>query len=166
MNSKTLVTNLNAEFVGGKSAAELAPRLTQAIDFTPGGQLSVDRNQFTNVPGATGTFTSTGRALHISFSTSAYQEFLCAGARIEYALKIDGWLVMLGRVSFSANMGVGTAINGIRQYAHFSKVTTSIPAGNHTIQVQWRLADAPGCAIGYADDSDYFQVSIIEGGIN
>jgi hypothetical protein len=165
VNSTTMAPNLNAEFVGGKRAADLAPKFTQAIDFTPGGQLSVDRAQFTNVPNATGSFTSTGRPLHISFSTSAYQEFLCAGARIEYALKIDGVLVVLGRINFIASMSVGTAINGVRQYAHFSKVVTNIPAGNHTAQVQWRLTDASGCAIGYADDGDYFQVSIIEGGI-
>lgn len=166
VNSTTMVTGLNAEFVGGRRAAELAPKISQPVDFTPGGQLSVDRNQFTNVPNATGTFTSTGRPLHISFSTSAYQEFLCAGARIEYAIKIDSTLIVLGRVNFIANMGVGTFINGVRQYAHFSKVATNIPAGSHTVQVQWRLVDASGCAIGYADDGDYFQVSIIEGGIN
>lgn len=165
VNSTTMVTNLNAEFVGGKRAADLAPKFAQVIDFAPAGILTVDRNQFTNIPGVTGTFTTTGRPLLISFSTSAYQEATFSGARIEYAINVDGTLVVMGRINFSAYASVGAAANGIRQYAHFSKVVTNIPAGNHNVQVQWRMVGAPGGAIGYASDDDYFQISIIEGGM-
>ncbi len=157
--------SLNAEFVGGRRAADLIPKFSQPVDFTPGGTLSVDQTQFTNVPTATGTITTTGRPLHLSLSTSAYQEFLCAPARIEYAIKINGTLVVLGRLNFAANQSIGAAANGIRQYVHFSKIVSNIAAGTYTVQVQWRLVDAAGCAIGHADDNDYFQVSIIEGGI-
>ena len=164
VNSKTLVTNLNAQYLDGKQASDLAPKFSQVIDYVPGGELSVDNNAFRNVENASGMFTSTGRPLLISFSTSAWQESLGQPARVEYQLIIDGTPVLMGRLNFAATNSVASNADGIRQYAHYSKVVSSVPAGNHTIQVQWRLLNT-GLAIARVNDGDYFQVSIVEGGI-
>jgi hypothetical protein len=55
--------------------------------------------------------------------------------------------------------------HGIRQSTHFSKIASDIAAGNYAMQAQRRLPDSSGCPVGCADDEDYFQVSIVEGGI-
>jgi hypothetical protein len=181
--STAMVPNLNAEMVGGKHPEDLAPRLTQVIDFVPLGSLSVQSTLFSRVQGPppsgwlTGSFTSTGRSLYISFSTSAWEEYLWGSpARIEYAIVIDGVFnasgdlvsgtrVVMGQLAFPGTFTTAKNFDGIRQYVHFSKVISNIAAGTHTVHVQWRMVNASGGAIGHADQGDYFQVSIIEGGL-
>jgi hypothetical protein len=165
VTSTTLVTNLNAEFVGGKRAEEIAPRFAQVIDFVPV-SLTVNSILASDVAGASGTFSSTGRPLFITLNTSAWQESLgCAGARIEYSIVIDGQSTVMGQLNFVANYHSASIADGIRQYAHFSKVITNVGAGTHNIKVRWRLVNSQGCAQAHADDGDFFQVSIIEGGL-
>jgi hypothetical protein len=163
--STTLVPNLNAEFVGGKRAADLAPKMTQILDFTPGGLLSVDNQLYTDVPGATGTLTTSGRSLYLVLNTSAWQEFLCSSAIIEYSILIGGTRVVMGKLSFTSSYFNGSNANGIREHVHFAKVVSNIPAGTYQVRVQWRLAQGTGCVIGHADDGDFFQISVIEGGL-
>ncbi len=158
-------SGLDADTVDGKHAAELAPRFAQVIDFVPAGTLSVDSNLYSNVPGGSGTFTSTGRPLLIIFSTSAWQRYLCGSANIEYSILIGTTRVILGRLSFTVAYQDGSNSTGLRESANFTRVVTNIPAGTHTVQLQWRLTDASGCAIAYADSGDFFQVTIIEGGL-
>jgi hypothetical protein len=84
---------------------------------------------------------------------------------IEYAIQIDGATTVLGRISFVAFPYDGTKSDGLRQYAHFSKVISNVAAGAHTIKVRWRIASASGCGLVNADSDDYFQITIIEGGL-
>jgi hypothetical protein len=118
------------------------------------------------VPGITGSFSSTGRPLHISLSTSAWPQALCGQpVRVEYAIQIDGTVIVMGRINFVASFYNGAKSDGLRQYAHFSKIVTNIPSGSHTVKIRWRIVDASGCSIVNADSEDYFQLSIIEGGL-
>ncbi len=158
-------SGLDADTVDGKHAVELAPRFAQVIDFVPAGTLSVDSHLYSNVPGGSGTFTSTGRPLLIIFSTSAWQRYLCGSANIEYSILIGTTRVILGRLGFTVAYQDGSNSTGLRESANFTRVVTNIPAGTHTVQLQWRLTDPAGCAIAYADSGDFFQVTIIEGGL-
>ena len=159
--------------VGGKNVANLASKLSQPIDFTPGsahaigGSLQAVSSSRTDVPGMSGSFTSTGGPLHISFSTSATPSFLSSdlNAGVEYSIQIDGGAdIIVGQINFPAILASGAVSDGLRQYASFFRVIQNIPAGTHTIKIRWRISKGVGNAQVNVNSDDLFQLTIIEGG--
>ncbi len=115
-----------------------------------------------------GSFTSNGGPLHISFSTSATPQFLGGdplSAGVEYSIQIDGGAdIIVGQINFPAILASGAISAGLRQYASFFRVIPNIAAGTHTIKIRWRISKGVGNAQVNVDSDDLFQLTIIEGG--